>query len=153
MNPYLTAFDLYHADGPPAWSWREAMEFHLQHGAVVATPRAFVMARRVRRDDPAEVLFSLSPLQSRDGLDCWHVWAAAGSMEALGVIAATDRAPFVSFLRRADLRPRIYSLARLLRHELESPETPAATRAACPVQRTGENGCGNGTAPPPGEAV
>lgn len=152
MSPYLTAFEKYHIDGPPAYSWREVMEFHLQFGAVIATPGAFIMARRVWAGSPPEVQLSLSPLQSLEEGDCWHVWAAAGSLEALAMIADHHRVPFVSFLRRADLRLRILPLARLLRHEFQSPEA-AARSAARHRHRGGEIRCGSGGAPPPGEAL
>lgn len=136
MSAYTDAFDKYHADGVPEWSWTEAMEFHLQFGAVVSLPGAFIMARRVWRFDPPEVQLCLSPLHSPAVADCWHVWAAAGSLEALGWIAGENPAPFVSFLRRADLRLRVYPLHRLLRHELESAQ--AKSPAPCPA--TGDAG-------------
>jgi hypothetical protein len=143
MTPYLAAWEKYHADGVPGVAWRVAMEYHLQHpqAGVVSNPAGFVMARLVMADDPPAVLWDLSRLESRKGLDCWHVWAAAGSLKALGLIAVMHRAPFVSFHRRADMHPRVYRLDRLFRaYEFEIATEAARHSAACDRDRAGEGG-------------
>lgn len=125
MSPYLRAHAAYHAGGIPPWSWTEVLDFHLQCGVVISTPEAFIMARRVRSDAPLTDHFTLSPLTSQEDGDCWHIWAASGSLEALLLIADRYRAPWVSFMRRDDTLPRIYPLSRFFRrHEQQSAQDP-----------------------------
>lgn len=81
-SPYLRAFEAYHTGGPPFISWTSAMEFHLQLGIVIATPRLFALARWVPgcpstwHLHPALEHFALSPA-ARTHL---HLWIAAGPL-------------------------------------------------------------------------
>lgn len=103
MTPYLQAWEAYHARGEPWTPWTVALDWHLQHGIVIATPRAFLMARAVpsAADDSAHL--TLRPPHGTDVLDCWHVWAAAGDLGALLDIAAAHPLPWISWSRRGRL--------------------------------------------------
>ncbi len=122
MSPYCIAWERYHSYGEVGWSWDEAMSLHLQHGTVISTPDAFVMARRVHSADEDD--FHLSPLQWRAAGDCWNIWAAAGRLESLLGLAQAFPTPWVSYCRRDSVRLRRYRLRRFLRHV---PENPQAT--------------------------
>lgn len=103
MTPYLAAWAAYHAAGPPFTPWTVALDWHLQHGIVLATDRAFIMARAVHSagDDAAHLTLCLP--QGTDAPDCWHVWAAAGDIRALLDIAAAYPLPWISYSRRGRL--------------------------------------------------
>ena len=103
MTPYLAAFEAYHARGTPWTPWTVALDWHLQHGLVIATPAAFLMARPVcsAADDGDHL--TLSPPHGTAYLDCWHVWAAAGDLCALMDIAAAYPLPWISWSRRGRL--------------------------------------------------
>jgi len=149
MNAYLTAWQRYTAAEREV-SWAAAMEYHLQHprAAVVSLPEAFVMARLVRRVEAAthaelEDLAGLegcSRLEWQQGLDCWHVWAAAGRLEAIGGILAGYQGParvrWVSFQRRADPSVRVFRIARVFPQLAHHP-TPAHPDEDTETTRTG----------------
>ena len=103
MTPYLAAFAAYHKGGEPFTPWTVALDWHLQHGLVIATDRAFLMARAVpsTADDSAQLTLRLP--QGTEPLDCWHVWAAAGDLGALLAIAADHPLPWISWSRRGRL--------------------------------------------------
>ena len=104
MTPYLAAHSDY-ITADRELSWSDALEIHLQLGAVVSTPDAFVMARPVyfhwedqKHLDP----FQISP----PTLGTWHVWAAAGSVNALLTIARAHNVREVTFQRHGQQRLR-----------------------------------------------
>lgn len=138
MNPYLHAWDAYHARGAPWTPWTVALDWHLQHGLVIATPAAFLMARPVpsAADDAAHLTLSLP--QGTDLLDCWHVWAAAGDLGALLAIAADHPLPWISWSRRGRL-----PLTRVRHGQLS--QTAARFQAAAADLR---DGCRPGTGRP-----
>ena len=103
MTPYLQAWEAYHALGTPWTPWTHALDFHLQHGLVIATDRAFLMARRVPSAADDHTHLTLSPPHATFGADCWHVWAAAGDLGALLAIAAAYPLPWISWSRRGRL--------------------------------------------------
>lgn len=104
MNPYLQAHTAYHSHGEQEVTWTEAMEFHLQRGAVVSTPEIFVMARPVH-DFPENHpdLDYTAPYS-----DCWHIYAAAGDLRQLLALARSHGIREVTFQRRG--RERLHSL-------------------------------------------
>lgn len=107
------AWDVYHARGVPGWSWNESLTAHLHHGIVVSTDRVFVMARRV--DAAGEDAQHLSPLQWRDGGDCLNIWIAAGDIGSFLRLENWEPTPWISFLRRDNLRVRRYQTAEIRR--------------------------------------
>lgn len=125
MNPYLQAFEIYHRFGEPGFSWREAMEIHLQYGTVISTDTAFIMARRVRSADPDAVHLALSPLQSPVDSDCWNIWVAAGRLDSLLSISEAFPTPWVSYCRRDSTELRRYRTTDLFRHHVFSKSSEA----------------------------
>lgn len=126
MSPYLSAFDAYHAGGPPVIPWTTALDWHLQAGVVVSTAHLFLMARRVIAAWPDAD--HVSPRCAPAAGDCWHVWAAAGP---LGEILAEARRhaplPWVSFQRRTG-RVHRWRLERL--HSVAACSISAGVRGA-----------------------
>ena len=137
MSPYLQAFELYHAQGPPAYPWTLAMDVLLQYGAVISTERVFIAGRRLRVDDADEVHRVLSPLESPPGADCWNIWIAAGSLPSLADLAPWIGLPWVSYFRRGGGRLYRMPISRFLsRHALtENPRPDFAAR--CPASCDG----------------
>lgn len=103
MTPYLQAWEAYHARGEPWTPWTVALDWHLQHGLVISTDRAFLMARRVPSAADDHTHLTLSPPHATFGADCWHVWAAAGDLRALLAISAAYPLPWISWSRRGRL--------------------------------------------------
>jgi len=112
-SPYLLAHEAYHRDGAPWISWVDALDFHLQHGMVISTAECFVMARRVVAAWPDHEHLTLRAALPEDGADGWHVWSAAGSLEALREIARNHPAEEITFQRR-DERLHRAKAARLM---------------------------------------
>lgn len=100
MSPYLSAHAAYHRDGEPWIPWVEALDFHLQHGVVVSDGNAFLMARRVLSSWPDHQHLSLCTVAEDEVADGWHVWSAAGGLEALLEIARRHPAAEITFQRR-----------------------------------------------------
>jgi hypothetical protein len=99
---YLQAFEAYHADGEPFMAWTLALDWHLQHGVVVATERVFVMARAVDGDRPEEhaLLVDHAVGSAAANGRVWHVWSAAGDMRELLRLGVLHGATEVTFQRR-----------------------------------------------------
>jgi len=131
MNPYRTAFDLWHSEGDPFPSWNDLLSWFFLHGAVVATPESFILARPAHVDAPDEWHNTLSPLESQDPPDCWNVWLAAGSLDSLMLIAREHPLPWLAYCRRGSTTVRRVRLKTILRHELAqatpSSQTPATS--------------------------
>lgn len=125
MTPYLSAFDAYHAHGKPFTPWTVALDWHLQHGVVIARPDAFLMARRVASAAEDGEHLTLRPPHGTEVLDCWHVWAAAGDLRALLDFAAADPLPWLSWCRRGRL-----PLRRVRHGQLP---IPTAAAESCPA--------------------
>jgi hypothetical protein len=104
MNPYLQAFTAYHAHGEQEVTWTEAMDFHLQCGAIIATPEIFVMARPVHDFPENHPDFAYTAAHS----DCWHIYAAAGDLRQLLSLARWHGIRQVTYQRRG--RERIHCL-------------------------------------------
>lgn len=88
MNPYLSAFDAYHAAGTPHIPWTEALDFHLQHGVIFSTSSLFLMARPLPRGTPLEEHPTLTAYL---GGTTWHVWSAAGDLREMIRLPAVQR--------------------------------------------------------------
>lgn len=84
MTPYQRAHAAYHRHGPPGVPWTDALDFHLQTGALfINTPSLFIMARMVPPDATPEQQLSLTLFPGLRGSSVWHVWAAAGDLRDL----------------------------------------------------------------------
>jgi hypothetical protein len=108
MNPYMTAWTEYQR-ADRGVTWTEAMEAHLQLGAVVSTPGVFAMCRPVVASWPDHFQLDISMTGAATG-DTWHVWCAAGNLGELmklawgyGVRWATYQRHGESGLRRMDI--------------------------------------------------
>lgn len=113
MNPYLTAYQEYQKHDRGV-SWTDALDYHFQHGAVVATATLFVMARRCDSRDGDEEHLTLSGSEvAEEFLDCWHVWTAAGDLRGLAVLAREHPAEWLTYQRHGQERLRRVSFARL----------------------------------------
>lgn len=142
MNPYLEAFHLY-AKSDREVSWTDALEVHLQAGAVVSVAGGFVMARRVWKvwDDARHLDLAMVNPHG----DCWHVWAAAGDLSRLLALAAPQGVRWVSYQRHGQERVRRVRIAHLFkrglggsglefRHEI-AQDASAATAASAAGER------------------
>ena len=134
MNPsHLARLAWYSSPESPANSFDDVLNWHLNTpgAAVVALPSAFLLARPVRAAAPDIEHLTLSPLESSQACDCWHVCSAAGDLSALLCLAEMHPLPWVSFCRYGQARVRRYRLNELLRHgqpkSTEDPRTPAST--------------------------
>lgn len=86
----------------------EALDFHLQHGVVIAKPECFMMARRVFSHWPDYYHLELRAALEEDGVpDAWHVWSAAGPLAELLEIARRHPAREFTFQRRSDRLHRV----------------------------------------------
>lgn len=110
MTPYLTAWRLYTAHERET-PWTDALEIHLQRGAVLSSPDGFVMLRRVGDDWPDAWHLDLHRVATCG--NCWHVWAAAGSMRAMAEFAALLQVQTVTFQRRFQERLHRAEVARM----------------------------------------
>ena len=111
MTPYLTAYQEYskHDRGVP---WVDALDFHFQHGVVIATPIAFLMARPVWAgwSDGAHLSFDCV---ATTRANCWHIWAAAGALYSLFEAGRLHRRQWISFQRHGQERVRRVELRKL----------------------------------------
>lgn len=110
MNSYLTAFHEYEKHDRGV-SWTDALDFHLQRGAVISMPEAFVMARRVRMEWEEDLHTMLGPV-AEDG-DCWHVWVVAGNLESLLKLASRHKVKWLTYQRHGQDWLRHVSLVHL----------------------------------------
>jgi hypothetical protein len=124
VTPYLRAFHLYHAHGPPVHTWTTALDFHLQHGAVLSLPQFFLMARPVPADAPAEAQLDLANLHTPPEADTWHIWALAGDLRAALQYARLHQVRTVTYQRRN--QPRLHTLR--LPHALLRPSSAARSQ-------------------------
>lgn len=136
-DPYLAAWEIYHSLGPPALPFHDALARHLRHGAVIATPRAFILARPVSSAwSDAEIHaiqpVSVSPLPLAPHLDAWHIWLAAGDLAALLRLHDLHPLPWVTYCRRGSPRVIRRPFATIARHVIaqdQSTGSPAASAA------------------------
>jgi hypothetical protein len=134
MNPFQIARELYRNDPDDLPSFEEAMMAHLIEGIVIATDEVFLMARPVRTD--CEVEEFDNPWISYEDPDCWHVYLAAGTIQAIRD-ALPYPLPFLSFVRKNHLHIRnLKHMSRLSGHGKSSEKT----------HRTGECSHGSGDA-------
>ncbi len=103
MSPYLMAFEEYEKCDRGV-SWTEALELHLQRGAVVSTPAGFVMVRPVYACWRDEAHLDLGMVAPVGRADCWHVWAAAGDLRELLGFLSREELPWLSFQRHGGER-------------------------------------------------
>ena len=113
MSPYLQAHEAYHRDGAPWIPWVDALDFHLQHGVVISIARCFIMARRVVSSWPDHHHLTLRAVAEEDAPDGWHVWSAAGPLDALLEIAREHPAREITFQRRNERLHRVAAAALL----------------------------------------
>lgn len=118
MTPYLTAYQEYQKHNRGV-TWTDALDFHFQHGVVISTPVAFLMARPVRHEWPDDIHASLSTFGKNWTHDCWHIWAAAGSLPALFEVGRLHRRPFISFQRHGQARVRRVNLRQMFDRMME----------------------------------
>lgn len=113
MNPYLTAFREYEKHDRGV-SWTDALDFHFQHGAVISTAEAFVMARPVAWSWKDHLHTSLDFRMENDGHnDCWHVWCVAGDLEALLLLGHRHGVRWLTYERHGHERLRRVPLVHL----------------------------------------
>ena len=114
MNPYLAAFEAYHADGDPFIPWTEAVDFHFQHGTIFSTSSLFLMARPIPRGIPLEEHPTLTAYL---GGTTWHIWSAAGDLREMLHLPATRKlhpGTLITYQRGArDARIRAVALRHL----------------------------------------
>jgi hypothetical protein len=110
MTPYLSAFEEYEKHDRGV-SWTDALDFHLQRGAVISTPDAFVMARPVDVDWEDDLHVMLRHLSTDE--QCWHVWAVAGSLKELLTLAHLHGVRWVTYQRHGQDRLRRVAIAQL----------------------------------------
>jgi hypothetical protein len=115
MNPYLTAFREYEKHDRGV-SWTDALDFHFQHGAVISTAEAFVMARPVAWSWKDHLHTSLDFRMENDGHnDCWHVWCVAGDLAEALRIGGMYGVKLLTFQRHGQERLRRVELVHLFR--------------------------------------
>ena len=120
ISPYLRAHAAYHRDGVPWIPWVDALDFHLQHGVVISNDGTFLMARRVVSSWQDHHHLTLHAVDENEGPDGWHVWSAAGNLEALLEIARAHPAAEITFQRRNERLHRLKA-GRLLNIERRTP--------------------------------
>lgn len=99
MSPYLLAFSEYEKHDREV-SWTDSLDYHFQHGAVVATCDAFVMARPVALDWRDDLHTSLEWRLENDGRnDCWHIWCVAGDLGAALRLAIAHDVRWLTYQR------------------------------------------------------
>lgn len=109
MSPVEQAKALHVAEAGPR-SFREDMEAHLLHGLVMCTPTAFILARYVSREWPAE--WVVNPWKNEvtcARLDCLHIYLAAGDIREFFTFPH-NHARWISFERRHILRFHPYAI-------------------------------------------
>jgi hypothetical protein len=101
MNPpYILAYHEYLGnclDGemPP---WPHLLDFHLQHGHLIATPQIFILARPVslaRLDIHPELIIEHDPDPGT-----YHIMAAAGNIKHLLAYARAHNVRHITYQRR-----------------------------------------------------
>lgn len=138
MNPYRIAFDLWDSQGDPDPSWNELLSWHFHHGAVISTPESFILARPSHVSAPDEWHNSLSPIESPDPPDCWTVWLAAGSLDALLLIAREHPRPWLAYCRHGSTKVRRVKLVTILRRDSFKNASSSCTATTCLINGTGE---------------
>jgi hypothetical protein len=99
-SPYLTAFHLYqhHATQGEMPPWPVILDFHLQHGHLIATPHIFILARPVslaRLDIHPELIIEHDPDPGT-----YHIMAAAGKLRHLLAYAHLHNVRHITYQRR-----------------------------------------------------
>jgi hypothetical protein len=111
MTPYLRAYEAYHRDGEPHIPWTTALDFHLQHGLVYASPCLFFMGRFVPSFAPDHEHPDLIPFPCAPGFagafSDFHVWSAAGNLGLLLNEAAEHCVETLTFQRRNNRLHRV----------------------------------------------
>ena len=136
MNAYAQAWEEYHRYGAPGWAWHEVIAAHFRHGAVVSTPEAFILARRVNVEDADG--FILSPMEYRESGNAWMIWLAAGKLDALISLLEAHPSEWVCYTRRdSTVLRRVPSSQFLRRHGItQNAKTAAPCTAAGLIDRT-----------------
>ncbi len=111
MTPYLRAFEVY-GKADRGVSWTDALDYHLQFGAVVSTPEFFAMLRPVELfwDDVEHTAMNCRAPHS----DVWHVWTLAGDLKAALAMACQHGITWVTFQRHGGSRVHRAALAQLM---------------------------------------
>ncbi len=102
--PYLTAFHLYqhHATRGDTEPWPHILDFHLQHGHLIATPQIFILARPVSLARPEmhpELIIEHDPDPGT-----YHIMAAAGSIRHLLAYARAHNVRHITYQRRTQTK-------------------------------------------------
>ena len=112
MTPYMTAWTEYQR-ADRGVSWTEALEAHLQLGAVVSTPGVFAMCRPVVGSWPDHFQLDVS-MVGAPGSDTWHVWCVAGKLQAMLELARGHGVLWVTYQRHGGEALRRVSVENLL---------------------------------------
>jgi hypothetical protein len=99
MNAYLVAHAAYHEAGEQEVPWTVALDLHLQRGMVLCGGGGFLMARPVVAGWEDARHLGLDCAEAAEA-DCWHVWAAAGDLRHVLVMAAPQALEWISYQRR-----------------------------------------------------
>ena len=112
MNPYLRAYAEYEK-ADRGVTWTDALDYHLQHGAVVATPDFFAMLR------PVELFWSDEEHISLDNVsphsDVWNIWILAGDLQAALSMACKHGITWASYQRHGWSRVRRTPISQMLK--------------------------------------
>jgi hypothetical protein len=104
MHPYLQAFALHqqHATQGQMPPWPVILDFHLQHGHLIATPQIFILARPVslaRLDIHPELIIDPDPDPGT-----FHIMAAAGTIRHLFAYARAHNVRHITYQRRTQTK-------------------------------------------------
>ena len=111
-SPYMVAWEEYQRFDRGV-GWTDALEVHLQRGAVVSTPGIFVMARLVARGWEDAMHTDLGNYGLPGSYDCWHLWCVAGDLAEMVALARGHGVRWITYQRHGQQRLRRVELARL----------------------------------------
>ncbi len=130
MSPYQRAKAEHKAD-LNNFPFDLVMANHLELGIVVATQKAFCMARPV--NSSADHLEFDLPWMTFENPDCWHIYLAAGSLKDI-FEALPYPLPFVSYVRKNRLHfqnmKKIGEKVTKLSHDGRTTKTKSATASS-----------------------
>lgn len=110
-TPHELALELYRKD--PGMSFADDLAAHFARGYVVATPKAFAMARPVRRDWTADRIANPWAVEPLESADCWFIWLLTGDLQAAARWLPC-RLPWIGFARRGG-KAKFVAAERLLK--------------------------------------
>lgn len=141
MNPYLVAFREYgRCDREVIWT--DALDYHLQLGAVISTATSFVMARPVAMAWPDEMHARL--IDCDDAIhDCWHVWVVAGDLSELLRLAEGYGVEWLSYQRHGQERVRRVRLVHLFKKGTRSGRLSCAHEVPENAETSSGSCCGS----------